>query len=193
MREQPLPLDDKRCLKVYQGLRRALRNEPLTKKRQATVLADATQLVQSSRIGDGVSAAMLLSALTSALLPARLHLSSPDERQLAGEVAALLVPAYERALAELSEAAHEAHWASNFSLALAEICLGSAYESAAFVEQNPVEKKRLLAKAFAWYARTGGACVSFSRFPGQGITAGGCLSGFQHGAGEAENLPGCGG
>jgi hypothetical protein len=154
LREQPLPLDDKRCLTVYQGMRRALRNEPLTKKQQATVLTDAAQLVQSPKAGDGVSAAMLLSALTSTLLPARLHLSSPDERQLAGEVAALLVPAYERALAELSEAAQEAHWGSDFSLALAEICLGSAYEFAAFVEQNPAEKKRLLAKAFAVYART---------------------------------------
>ncbi|MDR1311849.1 MAG: hypothetical protein LBK01_08295 [Burkholderiaceae bacterium] len=157
LREQPLPLDDERSLKVYQGVRGSLL-KALTKKQYAAALADAAHFIQSPRAGDGISAAMLLSALTRTLLPLRLHLSSPDERRLAGEVATLLVPAYERALTELSDAAKKSrlhidkHGAA-YALARAEFCLGSAYEFAAFVTQDPAEKKRLLSKAFAVYAR----------------------------------------
>jgi hypothetical protein len=135
-----------------------LLSEPLPERRYATVLADAARFLESRKTGDGLSAAMLLSALTQTLLPARLHLSTPDERRLAGKVAALLVPAFERALAELSDAAKQErlqiddHGAA-YTLARAELCLGSAYEFAAFVEENPAEKKRLFTKALAVYAR----------------------------------------
>ncbi|MDR2162308.1 MAG: hypothetical protein LBO77_09255 [Desulfovibrio sp.] len=154
LREQPLPLDDERSRKVYQGVRRGLLQEPLTDRQYAAVLADAAHFIKSPKAGDGVSAAMLLSALTQTLLPARLHLSSPDEWKLAGRVAALLVPAYERALAELADAAKEARLRLDqhgdaSALARAELCLASAYEFAAFVEQDPAEKERLFAKAFA--------------------------------------------
>jgi hypothetical protein len=158
LRAQPMPLDDKRSPAVYQGLRRSLMKENLVERRYAQVISDAARFLESSKPGDGLSAAMLLSALTQTLLPARIHLSTPDERRLGSEVAALLVPAFERALAELSDAAkHERlriddHGAA-YTLARAELCLGSAYEYAAFVEENPAEKKRLLAKALAVYAR----------------------------------------
>jgi hypothetical protein len=153
LRKAPLPLDDERSRKVYRGMRRALRSEPLTEEQQAAVLADAARFIESSRAGDGLSAAMLLSALAQGLLPARFQHASPDALQRAGKIAALLVPAYARALAELSGGSKEAHWGSAFSIALAEICLGSAYEFAAFAERDPAEKKRLLAKAYAVYAR----------------------------------------
>jgi hypothetical protein len=158
LREKPLPLDDERSRKVYQGVRQSLTSKPLTDGQHAAVLADAAHFIQSPKAGDGVSAAVLLGALARNLLPVHRHLSSPDERWLAGEVASLLVPAFERALAELSDAAKEArlridaHDAA-FALARAELCLGSAYEFAAFVEQDPAEKKRLFAEAFAVYAR----------------------------------------
>jgi hypothetical protein len=156
LREQPLPLDDQRSLEVYKGVRRGLLKESLTRRQYAAVLADAAHFLQSPRTGDGVSAAMLLSALTQSLLPARLHLSSPEERRLAGEAAALLVPACERALAELLGAAQEARLAIDrhgdaYTLGRAEFCLASAYEFAAFVEPDPAEKERLLAKAFIVY------------------------------------------
>jgi hypothetical protein len=158
LRRQPLPLDDKRSREVYRGVRRGLLKEPLAERQYATVLADAARFIESPRAGDGVSAAMLLSALTHTLLPARLHLSSPDERRLVGKVAALLVPATERALAELSDAAQAARLhidehGDAYALARAEFCLGSAYEFAAFVTQNPAEKERLRARSFAVYAR----------------------------------------
>jgi hypothetical protein len=152
LREQPLPLDDERSLEVYKGVRRGLLKEPLTRRQYAAVLADAARFIQSPRAGDGLSAAMLLGGLTQTLIPARLHLSSPDERRRAGEVAALLVPAYERALAELSDAAQEDRLqidkrGAAYTLARAEFCLGSAYEFAASVAQDPAEKERLRARA----------------------------------------------
>jgi hypothetical protein len=158
LREQPLPLDDKRSRAVYQGVRGSLLKEPLAERQYARVIADAARFLESRKPGDGLSAAMLLSALTQTLLPARLHLSTPDERRLAGKIASLLVPAFERALAELSDAAKEDHLqiddhGAAYTLARAELCLGSTYEFAAFVEENPAEKKRLFAKALAVYAR----------------------------------------
>jgi hypothetical protein len=152
LREQPLPLDDERGREVYTGVRRGLLREPLTRRQQNTVLADAKRFLESPRAGDGLSAAMLLGGLTQTLLPVRLHLSTPDERRLAGEVAALLVPAYERALAELSDAAQEDRLqidkrGAAYTLARAEFCLGSAYEFAASVAQDPAEKERLRARS----------------------------------------------
>jgi hypothetical protein len=158
LRKQPLPLDDKRSLEVYKGVRRGLLNG-LTRRQYAAALADAAYFVESAKAGDGVSAAMLLSALARTVLPARLHLSSPDEWKLAGQIASLLVPAYERTLAELSDAAQKAQGLQvdehgpAYALARAEFCLASAYEFAAFIEQDPAEKAHLLAKAFAVYAR----------------------------------------
>jgi hypothetical protein len=158
LRKQPLPLDDTRSREVYKGVRRSLLKEALAERQYAAVLADAARFIESRRAGDGVSAAMLMSALTQTLLPVRLHLSSPDERERVGEVAALLVPAIERAWADLSDAAKEDrlriddHGAA-YALARAESCLGSAYEFAAFVAQDPAEKERLRAKAFAVYSR----------------------------------------
>jgi hypothetical protein len=158
LRERPLPLDDQRSLEVHKGVRRGLLREPLTRGQFAAVLADAEQFVPALRAGDGVSAAMLLSGLAQTLLPLRLHLSSPEERQRAGKVAALLVPACERALAELSDAAREARLRLDkhgdaYALARAELCLGSAYEFAAFTAQDPAEKERLRAEALAVYGR----------------------------------------
>jgi hypothetical protein len=155
LREQPLPLDDERSLNVYKGVRRVLNEltrqqyrvlNGLTRQQYAVVLADAARFINSPKAGDVVSAAILQSFLAQTMLSTGLHLSSPGEWKLAGQVASLLVPAYERALAELADQ-------DACTLALAEFYLASAYEFAAFVEQDPAEKARLAAQAFAVYAR----------------------------------------